>query len=168
MSWWARSLSSTPMMGRIRSRSRTCSTGVDSSRSASCCCRMTRSRSSTKLHRHGVRDPVRRRLVGVEHAVEQLEVVAVLLEERPGEDVAEQQDDPDHLVRLDAARDDPLGQVAGVVAQLLDAARLQHRDVVVVDRRDLAEHLLGSHRRQQVRLVDPVRPIPAAASRDAL
>ena len=37
------------MMGRMSSRSRTCSTGVDSSRIASCCCRITRSRSSTKL-----------------------------------------------------------------------------------------------------------------------
>jgi hypothetical protein len=109
--------------------------------------------------RHGVRDPVRRGLVGVEHAVEHLEVVAVLLEERPREDVAEQEDDADHLVRLDAAGDDPLGQVAGVVAQLVDAAGLQHGDVVVVDRRDLAEHLLGGHRRQQVLLVDPRRPL---------
>ena len=37
------------MIGRISSRSRTGSTGVDSSRMESCCCRMTRSRSSTKL-----------------------------------------------------------------------------------------------------------------------
>ena len=45
----ARSLSRTPMIGRMSSRSRTGSTGVDSSRIASCCWRMTRSRSSTKL-----------------------------------------------------------------------------------------------------------------------
>ena len=49
VSWRARSLSRTPMIGRMSSRSRTGSTGVDSSRMASCCWRMTRSRSSTKL-----------------------------------------------------------------------------------------------------------------------
>ena len=49
MSWWARALSSIPMIGRISRRSRTCSTGVDSSRNESCCWRMIRSRSSTKL-----------------------------------------------------------------------------------------------------------------------
>ena len=45
----ARCESSTPMIGRISSRSRTWSTGVESSWIASCCSRMTRSRSSTKL-----------------------------------------------------------------------------------------------------------------------
>ncbi len=49
VSWRARWPSSTPMIGRISSRSRTCSTGVESSRIASCCWRMTRSRSCTKL-----------------------------------------------------------------------------------------------------------------------
>ncbi|SLH09912.1 Uncharacterised protein [Mycobacteroides abscessus subsp. abscessus] len=48
VSWRARWLSSTPMIGRISNCSRTCSTGVDSSRMASCCWRMIRSRSSTK------------------------------------------------------------------------------------------------------------------------
>ena len=44
----ARLVSMTPMMGSKRSRSRICSTGVDSSRMASCCWRMTRSRSKTR------------------------------------------------------------------------------------------------------------------------
>src|SRR5579859_205144 len=48
VNWRARCGSMTPMIGRMRSRSRTWSTGVDSSRIASCCCRMTRSRSCTK------------------------------------------------------------------------------------------------------------------------
>jgi hypothetical protein len=39
VSWRARWGSMTPMMGRMRSRSRTGSTGVDSSRMASCCWR---------------------------------------------------------------------------------------------------------------------------------
>lgn len=47
VTWRARCESSTPMIGRISSCSRTCSTGVDSSRIASCCWRMMRSRSCT-------------------------------------------------------------------------------------------------------------------------
>ena len=43
----ARWESSTPMIGRMSRRSRTCSTGVESSRIASCCWRMIRSRSWT-------------------------------------------------------------------------------------------------------------------------
>ena len=49
VSWRARAESSTPMIGRMSRRSRSCRTGVDSSRIASCCSLMTRSRSSTKL-----------------------------------------------------------------------------------------------------------------------
>src|SRR4051812_26360271 len=45
----ARCESSTPMIGRMSSRPRTWSTGVESSRIAACWSRMTRSRSSTKL-----------------------------------------------------------------------------------------------------------------------
>src|SRR3954468_20744767 len=45
----ARSLSSTPMIGRMSKRPGTGSPGFDSSRMEACCCRMTRSRSSTKL-----------------------------------------------------------------------------------------------------------------------
>ena len=112
--------------------------------------------------RDGVGDAVRGRLVGVEYPVEQVEVVAVLLEQGPGQHVAQQQDDADDLVGLDAPRDDPLGQVAGVVLQRLDAAGLQHLDVVVVDRRRLREHLLGRHRREQVRVGDAARPTAGA------
>jgi hypothetical protein len=77
-----------------------------------------------------VRDPVRGRLVDVEHAVE---VVGVLLEQRAGEHVAQQQHDAEDLLGLDAARDDALGQVAGVVLEGLDGTGLEHLDVVVVD-----------------------------------
>ena len=116
-----------------------------------------------EAHRDGVGDAVRRRLVGVEHPVEQREVPLVLLEQRAGQHVAQQQHDADDLVGLHAARDDPLGQVAGVVLQRLHAAGLQHLDVVVVDRRRLRGHLLAGHRLEQVRLLDPARPTPAAA-----
>ena len=107
----------------------------------------------------GVGDPVGRRLVGVEHAVQQPEVALVLLEQGPGQDVAQQQHDADDLVRLHAARDDPLGQVARVALQGLDAARLEHLDVVVVDRRGLGGHLLGRHGMEQARPLDPAGPV---------
>ena len=149
------------MIGRISRRSRTCSTGVESSRIASCCWRMMRSRSWTKLTPDGVGDPVGGRLVGVEDLVEQVEVRLVLLEQRAREHVAQQQHDAQHLVRLDASRDDPLGQVARVVLQGLDAARLEHLDVVVVDRGRLGEDLLVGHRGQQLRLGDALRPLLA-------
>ena len=108
---------------------------------------------------HRVGDSVGCRLVGVEHVVEELEVMAVLLEERAGQHVPQQQDDPDHLVRLDAARDDPLGEVARVVPQRLDAARLEHLDVVVVHRGRLGEHLLVRHGGEQVGIGDPLGPL---------
>ena len=106
-----------------------------------------------------VGDPVGGRLVGVEHLVEQGEVALVLLEERPGQHVAQQQHDADDLVGLDAPRDDPLREVAGVVLQRLDAAGLEHLDVVVVDRRRLGRHLLRRHGREQVRLLDALGPL---------
>jgi len=59
-------------------------------------------------------DPVGRRLVGVEHAVEQLEVALILLEQRTGQHVAQEQDDPEHFIGLDAPRDDALGEIAGI------------------------------------------------------
>ena len=84
--------------------------------------------------RDRVGDAVGRRLVGVEHAVQQVEVVVVLREQRAGQHVAEEQHDADDLVGLDPAGDDPLGQVTGVALERVDAAGLEHLDVVVVDR----------------------------------
>jgi hypothetical protein len=43
--------------------------------------------------------------------------------------------------------------------QFIDASGLEHRDIVVVDRGDLVEHLPGGHRREQVRVADPVHPL---------
>jgi hypothetical protein len=57
---------------------------------------------------HGVGDPVRRRLIRVEHSIEQREVALVLLEQRAGEDVTQQQNDADNLMRLNASRNDAL------------------------------------------------------------
>ena len=71
-----------------------------------------------------------------------------------------QQHDADDLVGFDPARDDPLGQVPGVVLQRLDAAGLRHPDVVVVHRGRLREDLLRGHRREQLGVGDPVGPLP--------
>src|SRR5215210_7497200 len=112
-----------------------------------------------EVDRHGVGDPVRGRLVGVEDLVEVVEVGLVLLEQGAGQHVAQQQHDAEHLVRLDPAGDDPLGQVARVVLQRLDRAGLEHLDVVVVDGGRLVEDLLGGEGGQQPRLADPPRPL---------
>ena len=64
--------------------------------------------------RDGDGDTVRRGLVGVEHPIENGEIASILGEEGPGQDVAQEEHDADHLVRLDAARNDALGQVPGV------------------------------------------------------
>jgi len=109
----------------------------------------------------GVGDPVGRGLVGVEHPVQQVEVRLILLEERPGQHVAQQQDDADDLIGLHATRNDAFGQVARVVLQRLDAAGLEHLDVAVVHRRCLGEDLLGRHRGQQFGLGDPAGPFLA-------
>ena len=98
-----------------------------------------------EAHPDGHRDAVRRRLVGVEDAIEQLEVVLVLREQRPRQDVAQEEHDPEHLVGLDAARDDPLGELARVGLEVLDAAGLERVDVVVEDLGRLGEDLLVRH-----------------------
>src|SRR3954471_18562069 len=105
---------------------------------------------------HG--DAVRGRLVGVEDPVEQVGVALVMDEQRPGQDVPQQQDDPEDLMGLDAAMDDPLRQRARVGAQRLDAAGLERVDVVVVHRRHLGEDLLGAHHPQELRVRDPLHP----------
>ena len=107
----------------------------------------------------GVGDAVGGGFVGVEDAVEQVEVVAVFFEEGSGEDVAEEQDDADDFVGFDSAGDDAFGEVAGVAAEFFDAAGFEDRDVVVVDRGDLGKHFLCGHRRQQSGVGDPLRPL---------
>ena len=93
--------------------------------------------------------------------VEEAEVALVLLEERTGQDVAQEQHDADDLVGLDTPRDDAFGQVPCVVLQRLDAAGLEHLDVVVVDRRGLSGHLLRGHRLEQVGVADAGSPLVA-------
>ena len=107
------------MMGRMSRRSRTGSTGVDSPERVLL---LADDPLALVDEAHGdrVRDPVGGGLVRVKDLVEQGEVMLVLLEERPGQHVAEQEHDADDLMRLDAPRDDPLGKVARVVLQSLD------------------------------------------------
>ena len=109
----------------------------------------------------GVGDAVGGWLVHVQDPVQHREVVVVLEEQRPGQHVAQQQDDANDLVGLDAARDDPLGQVPGVALQRVDAAGLEHLDVVVVDGGGLGADLLWRHRLQQAGGVDAIHPLLA-------
>ena len=106
-------------------------------------------------------DPVRGRLVGVLHPVQERHVRPVLLEQLPGQHVAEQEHDPEHLVRLDAAGDDALGEVPGVGLERLHAARLQRLEVAVVDGAGLGEDLLLGHRGEELSLDDVTGPLVA-------
>src|SRR5262249_1341677 len=86
-------------------------------------------------------NPVGGRLVGVEDTVQLVEILAVLVEERAAQHVAEQQHDPDDFVRLDPSGNDALGEVPRVRLQGLVGARLQGLDVVVIHRGRLGEDL---------------------------
>ena len=149
------------MIGRISRRSRTWSTGVESSRIAVLLLADHPLALLDEAHadRHG--DAVRRRLVRVEDPVEELRVLLVADEQRAREDVAQEQHDAEHLVGVHAARDDPLGEVARVGLERLDAARLERVDVVVVDRRDLREDLVRRHHRSSCRVGDAPGPLLA-------
>ena len=93
--------------------------------------------------------------------VEQLSILLILREQRAREHVAQQEHDPEHLVRLDAAGDDSLGELAGVGLQGFDAARLERIDVVVVDLGRFGEDLLVGHHAQELGLADAPRPLLA-------
>ena len=56
------------------------------------------------------------------------------------------------------ARNDALGEIAGVFLEGFDRAGLQHGDVVVVNRGGFREYFLLRHRHQQPRRRDPARP----------
>ncbi len=49
----------------------------------------------------GVGDPIGRRFVGVEHAIQLVRIVLILAEQRPGEHVTQEQHDADDLVGFD-------------------------------------------------------------------
>ena len=161
VSWRAREESRTPMIGRMSRRSRSCRTGVDSSRMRLLLLVDDPLALLDEAHPDRHRDPVGRRLVRVEDAIEELEVLLVLGEQRTRQHVAQEEHDPEHLVRLDAAGDDPLRELAGVGLEVLDAAGLQGVDVVVVDLGRLGEDLLVRHHAQQLRLADAPRPLLA-------
>ena len=122
---------------------------------------MTRSRSSTKLTATVLAIRFAAGSYASRTRLSRAKSSLVLLEQGARQHVPEEQDDAHDLMRLHAARDDPLGQVPGVVLQRLDAAGLEHLDVVVVDRCGLGGHLLRRHRLEQVRFMDPVCPFLA-------
>src|SRR5216117_2386942 len=161
VSWRARWASMMPMIGRISSRSRTGSTGVDSSRMASCCWRMIRSRSWTKPTATVLAMRLAAGLIGVLDAIELREVCPILGEQRARELVAQQQHDPHDLVRFHPPRNDALGQIAGISFQRLDRPGLKGLQVVVVDGRGFRENLIRRHGGQQLGFGDAPRPLLA-------
>ena len=85
----------------------------------------------TATHRIG--NTIGGRFVGLEDAFEQVEVVVILLEKLAGQDVAQHQHNPQHFLRVHAARDDTPRQVVGVGFKGLDAAGFHDIKVIVVD-----------------------------------
>ncbi len=85
----------------------------------------------------------------------------ILLEQGRREHVAKQQHNPEHFVRLDASRNDALGEVARVLLQRLHGAGFEHGHVVVIHGRGLDKDLFLGHRREQTRLGDTPRPLLA-------
>src|SRR2546425_7327762 len=94
-------------------------------------------------------------------AVEQLEIALVLGEQGSRQHVAQQQNDPQHLVGLDPPRDDALGEVARIRMQRLERPRLQRLDVVVVYGGGLGKDFLSGHRGQELGVRDAPRPLLA-------
>ena len=111
--------------------------------------------------RHRVRDAVRGGLVRVENSIQLGEIVLVFREQRTCQHVAQQQNDADDFVRLDASRDDAFGQVAGVGLQRLERPGFERFDVLVVHGRGFREDLVFRHRGQQLRFRDSLRPFLA-------
>ena len=62
---------------------------------------------------------------------------------------------------FDAARDDPLGEIARVGLQRLDTPGFQHLDIVVIDRSGLGKNFLVGHGREQPGLADAPGPFLA-------
>ena len=133
------------MIGRMSRRSRSWRTGVDSSRSGLLLVVDDPLPLLDEAHPDGHSDSVRRGLVCVQDAIQELAIVLIFREQGAREHVSQEQHDPEDLVGLDASRDDPLRQLAGVRLQGLDAARLEGVHVVVVDRGGLGEDLLVRH-----------------------
>jgi len=96
---------------------------------------------------------------GVENPIQLVEVLVVLAEQRARQHVAQQQHDADHLVRLDAARDDALRQVAGVRLQRFERSCLERFHVVVVHRGRFGEDFLLRHGREELRPGDTACPL---------
>ena len=83
------------------------------------------------------------------------------LNSQPRQHVTQEEHDPEHLMRLDATRDDALRELASVRLEGLDAPGLQGVDVVVVDLGRLGEDLLVGHDPQELGVADAPRPLLA-------
>ena len=147
------------MIGRMSRRSRSWRTGVDSSRMRLLLVVDDPLALLDEAHPDGHRDSVGGGLVRVQDAVQELEIVLVLREQRARQHVSQEEHDPEHLVGLDAPGDDSLRQLARVGLQRLDAAGLQGVHVVVVDLGRLGEDLLVGHHAQELGLADAPGPL---------
>ena len=114
-----------------------------------------------KTDAHRIGDAIGGRFVSIEHAVEQFEVVLIFLEQGAGQDVAQQQNNPQHFPCFHAPRDDTLGQVPGVGLQGGDAAGFQNLKVMVVRGRRFRKNLHLAHGREQLRLANAPGPFLA-------
>ena len=107
---------------------------------------------------HRVGNAVGGRFVGIEHALQQFEVVAIFLEQRAGQHVAQEQHDLQHFARFHPARDDALRQVLRVSLKGLDAAGFEHPQVTVVDGPCFRKDLSSAHGAEQLGIANAFGP----------
>ena len=108
---------------------------------------------------HGVGDAVGRRFVGVQDAVQLLEIGLILCEKRARQHVAEEENNTDNFMRFDAARNDALGKISCVSLQRFEGFRLESLDVAVVHRRGFGEDFFLGHSRQQPGFRNAANPL---------
>jgi len=111
----------TPMMGKISSRSRTCSTGVDSSQNRLLLLANDALALLYEADGHGVGYAIGGRLIRIQDAIEHREITLILCEQGTRQYVAQQQHDSHDLVGLHAPRDDSLGKIARIGLQGLES-----------------------------------------------
>src|ERR671922_1259860 len=114
--------------------------------------------------RHRVGDAICRWFVGVQDAVEFLEIRLVLCKEGAGKHVAEEQNDSNDFVRFNASRDDAFGQVSRISLQSLEGLGLESFHVAVIHGRGFCEDFFLGHGRQQSRFRNAADPLFAKLS----
>jgi hypothetical protein len=83
----------------------------------------------------------------------------ILLEQRAGEDVAQQEHNAEYFIGFDAARNDAFGKVACVSLQRFHAAGFQNFHVVVVNRGGFREDFLLAHGGEQLSVRNALCPL---------